>query len=211
MFYIIILLCIALIILFNTLFAIPVFGFGFWDIVIKTVCSVIAVVAIDGITAFIVRWLLPEKWFKTRNEVFVAHKNEQLFLDKIGIKKWKDHIPELGFFTAFRKNKISDPKNNQYVERYIMEANYGVTVHFASVLLGFAVIFIYPIKECLCFGIPVAVVNAICNLSSFAILRYNLPKLHRLYAINEKVAARKLSREEKNRAENYKEAAATCE
>ncbi len=211
MYYLVILVCIALIILFNSLFAIPVFGFGFWDIVLKTVCSVIAVVAIDGITAFIVRWLLPEKWFKTRNEVFVARKNEQLFLEKIGIKKWKDHVPELGFFTAFRKNKISDPKNNRYVERYIMEANYGVTVHFTSVLLGFAVIFVCPIKECFCFGIPVAFVNAIYNLLSFAILRYNLPKLHRLYVINEKVAARKLSRLVESGQPAKEEVAATCE
>lgn len=193
------------------MFAVPVFGFGFWDIVLKTVFSVIAVVAIDGITAFIVRWLLPEKCFKTRNELFVARKNEQLFLEKIGIKKWKDRVPELGVFTAFRKNKISDPKNNRYVERYIMEANYGVAIHFLSVLTGFAVIFICPIKECFCFGIPVAVVNAVYNLLSFAILRYNLPKLHRLYDINEKVAARKLSRSIKTDAALKEEAAATCE
>ncbi len=185
-----ILLCVAAITFLDVIFAVPLFAISASTVVFHVIISVVAVIAVDGLTAFIVRWLLPEKWFNNRNEFFAAGKNERLFLEKIGIKKWKDRIPELGSFTAFRKNKIRDPKNNEYVSRYIAEANYGVAVHIAGIVFGFAIVFILPLKRCLLFGVPVAIVNAVYNGLSLAILRYNLPKLHQLYRINEKRAAR---------------------
>ena len=36
--------------------------------------------------------------------------------NKLKVKKWKDKIPEIGHFTGFRKNKISDPKNPEYIK-----------------------------------------------------------------------------------------------
>lgn len=185
-----ILLCMAAITVLGVAVAMPIFAIGAATVVFDVVISVVAVIAIDAITATVVRWLLPENWFNGRNEFFAAGKSERLFLEKIGIKKWKDRIPELGSFTSFRKNKIQDPKNNEYVQRYITEANYGVAVHVAGIIFGFSIVFILPLDRCLFFGIPVAIVNAVYNGLSLAILRYNLPKLHQLYRINEKRAAR---------------------
>lgn len=181
----------AVIAVFDMIFAAPVFGFDAKYVVLGVILNVVAVIAADGITAFVIRWLLPKKWFDGDKGGFAAGKKEARFLEKTGIKKWKDRIPELGMFTAFRKNKISDPKNNEYVKRYILEANYGVAIHAASMLAGFVIIFLAPEYKW-CFGVPVAIVNAVYNGLSLAILRYNLPKLHRLYKINEKTAARRL-------------------
>lgn len=184
----------AVIAVFDMIFAAPVFGFDAKFVVLGVILNVVAVIAADGITAFVIRWLLPEKWFGGDKVGFAAGKKEARFLEKTGIKKWKDKIPELGMFTAFRKNKISDPKNNEYVKRYILEANYGVVIHAASMFAGFVIIFLAP-KYKWCFGVPVAIVNVVYNGLSLAILRYNLPKLHRLYKINEKAAARRVKAE----------------
>ncbi|MCQ2387678.1 MAG: hypothetical protein MJ066_04460 [Clostridia bacterium] len=161
-----------------------------WFVILAVVASVVGVILIDAIVAFIVRWICPAKWFSYNKEIYAGRKKECKFYEFLGIKKWKDKIPEWGKATNFRKNKISDPKNNEYVERYILEANYGVMIHFLSIVFGFLIVFVLPLKYFLCFGIPVAIVNGIYNALSLFILRYNLPKLHQLHRINEKRAKR---------------------
>lgn len=153
--------------------------------VLSVIIAVIAVVAIDGIFAFIVRWVMPKKWFTVDKSYFSVGKKKARFLEKIGIKKWKDLIPELGGFTSFHKNKISDPTNNEFVSRYIIEANYGIMCHFTGMVFGFIIMAFYP-PYAFNIALPVAVINLFMNYLSFAILRYNLPKLRVLYKYNEK-------------------------
>ena len=181
-----ILLCMIIIGTVDFFVAVPVFGFDLTYIVFAVIISTIGAIVIDLIFAFIVRQLLPQKWFSVDKTVYSAGKGERRFYEKIGIKKWKDKVLELGALSGFRKNKIAEPTNNDYVGRYILEANYGVIVHLVCIVVGFGVVFIYPIKYALCFGIPVAIVNAVLNLLPLFVLRYNLPKLHALYKHNEK-------------------------
>lgn len=169
----------------NILINVPKFGFEIWYVVVAVVVSTILIITIDGITATIVR-LLPNKWFNPFSKRFKVYKWEKNFYQKIGIKKWKDLVPELGHFTKFRKNKIQDPTNNEYIKRFLMEACYGRVGHFTSFFTGFLVIFIFPLKYCLCFGIPVAIVNVLLNSMSWMILRYNTPKLMSLYQYNQR-------------------------
>jgi hypothetical protein len=121
----------------------------------------------------------------------MAGKRETIFYEKIGIKKWKDKVLELGSFAGFRKNKLIDPTNNEYVKRFIIESNYGIGVHVSGTIIGFLVIFCCPKTLWLTVGLPVAIVNVFYNFLSYAILRYNLVKLHKLYRINEKRAQKK--------------------
>ncbi len=164
---------------------------------LAVVITTVAVIAVDGLFATIVRWVMPKKWFTIDKKNFVASKKESLFYEKIGIKKWKDLIIELGFFTNFRKNKIAEPNNNEYVERYIIEANYGIAVHLCCMLFGFLVILIYP-SLYLSVGIPVCLVNLVLNFMPVACLRYNLTKLHKIYRINEKRAKLNASKIDNN-------------
>lgn len=183
MFYlIIILICMLLIMAFNIVFSSLSIGY----IVLAVTISTIGAIVIDGIFATIIRHFLPNKWFLYSNKKFDVSKKEQRFYEKLAIKKWKDKVIELGMFTNFRKNKVANPKENQYVERYIMECNYGVVVHIACIVVGFAVIFIYPLQYFYRFGLPVAIVNAVLNFLPYMILRYNVPKLQVLHKLNEK-------------------------
>ena len=175
LYLIVILSAMALIILVNVLLNPILYNLYFWYIVLAVVLTTISVIAVSGFVATLVRQVLPEKWF---NEMDIkVSKKEMRFYEKLGVKKWKDLVPELGFFTGFRKNKIANPKSIEYVDRYILEINYGIYVHFVSIFASFLIVFIYPLKYCLMFGIPVAIVSVILHLMPLFTLRYNLPKL----------------------------------
>ncbi len=157
--------------------------------VIATVIYVLALFIIDAIVATLIR-KLPEKGFDANKKFFTASKRELAIYQKLGVKKWKEHIPELGGFTSFHKNKIADPKNNEYISRFLLEASYGVTIHFISVFAGFLIIFIDwrmflgTSNLWLTIAIPCAVVNAILNYMPVCVLKYNIPKLKAVYKLN---------------------------
>ena len=168
---------------FNILFNVN--NFETWYIIVAVVVSTIVVVLIDAITATIVR-LMPKKWFNPFSKKFKVYKWEKNFYQKIGIKKWKDLVPEIGHFTGFRKNEVKEPTNNEYIERFLLEICYGRVGHFSSFFTGFLIIFLFPFKYFVNFGLPVAIVNMFMNSMSWMILRYNYPKLIALYKFNEK-------------------------
>lgn len=181
-----IIVCMAIIAASNALF-LPAGGYGWFELSVWTVVCTLSAIAIDGILAAIVRRLFPEKWFAIDKKVFCATKKEMRFYEKIGIKAWKEKVLELGIFTSFSKKEVSQPHNNDYVARYILEANYGIVCHLADVIIGSAcVIFCCPVNLWLTVGIPVAGVNAVLNALPIFILRYNLPKLHVLYKFNQR-------------------------
>lgn len=158
-------------------------------ILIATIIFTVLSLIIDGLVAFIIR-RLPSKYFTGEQKIFNVSKKELRFYDKIGIKKWKEKIPELGGFTSFHKNKISDPHNNEYLERFILEACYGILIHFVSFFTSFLIIlldykmFIGESYIGLTIGLPVALINAVLIVLPTFILRYNLPRLKTLHKLN---------------------------
>lgn len=177
--------------------------FPWWVYPLVTLAFTVAVVAVDGLTAFVVR-RFPEKWMNYKKRVFTTSKRETKFYEAIGIKKWKDKVPELGGFTNFHKNKISDPKNPAFLERYILEACYGIEIHLLSVFTSFLILLLdfkaYSGESnlFLTIALPVALVSAIYNCLSLFILKYNLPKLTKIYEFLK-------AKEEKKQRESSKE------
>lgn len=172
-----------LIILFNIWF--NKFELSLLYIILAAVLGAIAVIAIDGVFAFIIR-RLPEKWFNYDKKIWNVSKAECNFYEKLGIKLWKDKILELGVFTSFSKKTIANPDSKEYMERFILESNYGAIIHIANAIFGFLVIFCFPLKLVFCFGLPISIVNAILSLLPYMILRYNIPRLHRMRNLLEK-------------------------
>ena len=138
-----------------------------------TCFSTLMVIIIDGITAAICRFL-PLKVALKEKEIFKVTKRERNFYISIGIRKWKDKIPEIGHFTGFRKNKVCDPKNPKYINRFINESSYGEIGHFFSMITGFLLL-LFPIFTKICFFISllVAIINGLLNLLPIFVLRYN--------------------------------------
>lgn len=150
----------------------------FFEALCCTVFATIVVVLVDGVTAFFIR-RLPERWFLPENARFRVGEKERRFYRKLKIKAWKDKVPELGFFTGFRKNHLADAHDREYLGRFLMESNYGVVIHLANTLSGFLIVLIPEVGVSI--GLPVALVNAVLSLMPMAILRYHTAPLLRLY------------------------------
>lgn len=136
--------------------------------------------AIDGISALIIRRLTPERWYSPKVKLFRVSKCERNFYNKLKIKSWKDHVPELGGFTSFHKDTLQSQSDAEYLNRFIIEANYGVVIHIFNAILG---IFVMLVPFCRAPGIwiPVFAVNFILSILPVFILRYTSYTLQRLY------------------------------
>jgi glycosyl-4,4'-diaponeurosporenoate acyltransferase len=179
MLYIVVVLIAWLLISFFAWLALP---YTYLEALYFTVCATAAVVAIDAFVATLSR-LLPKKWLPEDGKAFVVNAKEKSFYEKLKIRKWKDKIPELGHFTGFRKNKLNDGKNPEYIKRFLLESRYGAVVHFCSCIFGFCILLPFSFLPAYWWAIalPVAIVNAFLNLPSLFILRYNSYKLTILY------------------------------
>ena len=142
--------------------------------------SVVFEIVVAGAMAGLLH-AFPKKLFSPDKKIFEVGKKERQFYEKIGIKSWKDKVWELGALGGFRKNKIKDPSSPEYLQLFLIESNIGIVAHVISVFLGFAVMFIFPLKYAFCIGLPIALVNAVLNIMPTMILRYNVPKLSVAY------------------------------
>ncbi|MBR2986839.1 MAG: hypothetical protein IKC63_02345 [Clostridia bacterium] len=151
--------------------------------------GVISVIAIDGIVAFIVR-RMPEAWFSHEKKLYAVPKREREFLRKTKIGVWKRFVPELGCFTGFHKSHVADPKDPAYIERFLLESNYGAVGHVLGAFLGFLILLL-PFCKPLSVGLPIAIVNFVLSMLPTCILRYNTPSLLRLLARAKREAEKK--------------------
>ncbi len=157
-----------------------------------------ASVLVDGIVAFIIR-RLPSKWMNPRKGMIVLRPWEEKLFRKIKVDKWKKFMPDLGAFTKFPKGQLSDPFNNDYIERYILEASYGAVIHYMSVPFSALILLLGLIDRgnlaTWTVGVPVMVVNMVLILLPALALKYNLPRLVRIYDLNAKLKLKKQQKE----------------
>ena len=166
----------------------------FGMLTLKTVVGIIAVFAIDGLLAFIIR-RLPEKWFAPEAKAFTVGKKERNFYRKTRINSWKKYVPEWGCFTGFHKDKMREPNDSAYIGRFLLESNYGVAGHVAGAVFGFLILLI-PFLPTLTVALPVAAVNFVLSMLPTAILRFNTPALRGLYRRNIEKENKKRSAED---------------
>jgi len=153
-----------------------VWGLSPWLVFIPITICVLFEFAIDGLFAFITS-KYPKRWFRKDKKVFQVGGFERKFLNLIKVKKWKDQVWELGGLGGFKKDKIYNVNDVNYIERFILESNIGVIVHYNGVVFGLLVIFLVPFRFLFTISLPIACVNILLNLMSIAVLRYNIPKL----------------------------------
>ncbi|MBO5783635.1 MAG: hypothetical protein J6R33_01555 [Clostridia bacterium] len=130
-----------------------------------------AVIALDGVGAFLLR-RLPERWF---TQPWTIGKFERRFYKRIGIRKWKDAIPELGGFTGFHKDHVE--RDAAFVHRFLLESRYGILIHLENIPGGLLLLLFLPPS----YALPIAAVNALLSLLPLMVLRYNLHTLQYLY------------------------------
>jgi len=151
---------------------------GLLSSLLDAALGVISVIAIDGIVAWIVR-RMPERWFSPEGRLYAVSKRERTLLRALGIDYWKRFVPELGCFTGFHKDRVAEPGSVTYLERFLLESNYGAVGHILGAILGFLILLL-PFCQPLSKGIPIAIVNFVLSMLPTCILRYNTPSLRRL-------------------------------
>ena len=160
-----------------------------WIYLIATLAFALLAFLMDALVAIIIR-KMPEKYFQKDKGIFHTSEKEIKFYMAIKVNKWKDYIPELGGFTNFHKDKVLNPFDNEYIARFILEARYGIAIHIYSVPASFLILLadwrMYTGQSnlFLTIGLPIAFVNAILILLPAFILKFNMPRLIRIYEGN---------------------------
>lgn len=140
------------------------------------------VVAIDAIIAAIVH-AIPDKCLHPFKNFYRIGKKERRFYEKIGVRSWKDIIPESGkYLCHFAKDKIEKPRDNEYILKFLNETCYAEIMHWISIPLAFIPIFFIPYS--LTIFLPVAIVNAFLQILPVFVQRYNRVRLITLYNFN---------------------------
>lgn len=178
------------------IYTLPFFSIASLDILGVTFSTVAIEFIISAIIALAIHWL-PKSWFLAEKKIFKVYRWERKFYEKLGIKKWKDKVWELGGLGGFRKNKINDPKNPEYLTTFLMESNKGFVVHIISVFAVFLCIPFFP-QYAWTIGFPASMVGLVLHILPALILRYNIPKL----LIARERARRTKEREEKEIEKN---------
>ena len=157
-----------------------------WPTVGATVLLTAAVIAVDGIFAFLLR-RLPARWFHYDRALFRVGTWEGRLYRALGVKHLARVVPDLGCFTSFPKQHLATPHDAAYTERYLLEAAYGIVIHAVNVPTGFLILLILP-QYALTVALPVAAVNLVLSLLPVFLLRSNFPALLRLHRHNMKKA-----------------------
>ena len=180
-----ILISMALIVTGNAVFTMPIGLDEILWLALETTIYTVGVIAVDGLFAFLIRRLTPMKWYKPGRRIFSVSKKEKNFYNKIKIKSWKDKVPELGGFTSFHKNEFKTSSDSAYLERFIIESNYGVIIHLENALFGFLIMlipcYLLPYSHGFSVWFPVCAVNFVLSMLPVFILRYTNYTLLRLY------------------------------
>ena len=144
--------------------------------------------AIDGGIAILIN-KMPNGWFGIDNPHYRVSRSERAFYARLGVKRWKDKVWELGGLGGFSKRRLCEPNNPEYIERFIIECNKGVLTHRLSYPIGFLpMLFVHGVCA-FSIALPVAVVNLFLNILPTLALRYNTPKL--------KLLLKRMTRKEK--------------
>lgn len=175
--------------LFNGLFA----GIGFSVALLHTSLNVVLMVAIDAVVAIIVR-SMPENKINPFKKIFIAKNSEKKLYEKLGIKTWKDIIPESGkVLVGFDKRQIEKPNDNTYILKFLRETCYAGIMHIISIFAGFVAFAFMPYR--LNIVLPVVLTNAFLQVLPVFVQRYNRIRLISIYYFNNRHQKREQNEE----------------
>ncbi len=189
MIYIITVLISAILIIAGNMIFLPKTPEVLASISLSVAVGIIAIFALDGIFAFVIRRMTPKSWYRPNRRAFDVPKKEFRLYQRLGVKNWVKIVPELGGFTDFHKDSVGNLGDTERLERFILEANFGVIIHLENAIFGFLVAFI-PYVGRPSVWIPIYVVNFILSIMPVAILRFNNYTLIKLYKRSTKVKER---------------------
>ena len=115
-----------------------------------------------------------------------------MIYEKLGIKKWKDRLPDMSRICKYMlQKKIPIGTRSEKVEALVLETCVAESVHLALCILS-PVIFLFWRNA---WGVALTVLYALCNIPFIMIQRYNRPRLTALSARMRKREERKAANE----------------
>ena len=153
-------------------------SFTIWQILFIFIIALIILVCLNAICAIICAKILPNKIYN--NRIFTPGKKEMALYNKLHIKNWKDKTIEWGKLNGFSKSKIENPKNPEYIKKFILECNKGFLGHFTSLFVAGFIFLCVPKSLVLPMALPMFITSFILNLLPITILRYNTHRLNAL-------------------------------
>ncbi len=163
----------ALIACFNIIFSLAP---SWYYAVIASVFSTLFAFALDALVALLVH-LLPNRLFPASSVRYHVSEKEAHLYERLGVKRWKDKVWELGGMGGFSKKSLNEPLSAAYIERFLIESHKGVLTHRISYFVGFLTMLALPNLCAFTIAFPVALVNLYLNILPTVVLRYNTPKL----------------------------------
>lgn len=152
---------------------------SWYYVVIAVVWCTALQFALDGLVAIAVR-LTPDRFYGIDNPLYRISEWEKNMYRRVGVRRWKDKVWELGAAGGFSKKNLTDPSDPEYIKRFIIECNRGVMTHRMSYPVGFLAMLTLPGVCAFSIALPVALVNLYLNILPTLVLRYNTPKLKSL-------------------------------
>ena len=156
--------------------------FSPWFCAYYPLLIILAYFLLDALAAILCRLLIPRKKINVESKLIRTFKFERKLYETLGVKYFKDKIPELGgAFTGFTKNELVGD-DAKYYAQFIRETVLGEVTHVFCILFGVAVPFIcnaYVFN----FAFPMFFLNLYFNILPIMVQRYNRPKLYSIYKL----------------------------
>lgn len=145
----------------------------------KQLARIIGFMAVIGILAHVFGEALPRRWFLWDRGWYRIRPWEQAgrFYERLGIRRWKDHLPDKSRFTkrTFTK-ELWGHGSQEDLTRLLQETCVAELVHWVLLLIAPLMYWFVPTPLGLC----AAVLYGLSNLPFIMIQRYNRPRLVRL-------------------------------
>jgi len=155
-------------------------GMPVWYALVASVSNFAIIFALDTVVATIIH-ALPVKWFSPKKTSYKLTKGKKRFLKIIGVRTWKNLVPDMGKLCDFDRQELQSTTDVKYIRKFLTETNYAQIIHISMALIGFLDLLIWPSTELLNFSLPFAIFNFFINMPSIIIQMYNRPRLYTLY------------------------------
>ena len=141
----------------------------------------ILICGVSSGVVFIITRILPKSVFNAHRIRYKTFLIERNFYNLIRVRKWKNKIPELGRLSGLKKDKLLEPNNLQYLQKFLQENCIGESLHFFSILSGLLIFLFIPANYFLSVGVVIFLTNTLLHILPIFVQRYIRPKVVKIY------------------------------
>lgn len=146
---------------------------------LQQVLTTIKYIVLWGILSHIIGEMLPRRWFHWDRFPYrtAAWEREGHFYEKLGIRKWKDWLPDKSKHTKHTFTKqMKGHLGEDSLVRFLQETCVAELIHWVLTVLAVPLYFYVPTP----LGAVFATLYGLSNIPFIMIQRYNRPRLARV-------------------------------